>query len=104
MGTGQFLRVDGRGGRFLPGRSVPQTLRIRRGRSNRASGRPWAADTRWFVNHTDIPAITWGPGDSVQCGRYDEHIEIDEATVALSVLQDATRDTFGRVSHNFGSR
>ncbi|MEY7851140.1 M20 family metallopeptidase [Natrarchaeobius sp. A-rgal3] len=56
------------------------------------AGRPWAADTRWFVNHTDVPAITWGPGDSVQCGRYDEHIEIDEATVALGVLQDATRE------------
>lgn len=56
------------------------------------AGRPWAADTRWFVNHTDVPAITWGPGDSVQCGRYDEHIEIDEAAVGLGVLQDATRE------------
>ncbi len=56
------------------------------------AGRPWAADTRWFVNHTDIPAITWGPGDSVQCGRYDEHIEIKEATVGLTILQNATRE------------
>ncbi|GAB3328661.1 M20 family peptidase [Haloplanus rallus] len=62
------------------------------GVSTEPAGRPWAADTRWFINHTDVPAITWGPGDSAQCGRYDEHFDIDEAETGLEILQDAARE------------
>jgi succinyl-diaminopimelate desuccinylase len=62
------------------------------GVSMEPAGRPWAADTRWFINHTDVPAITWGPGDSVQCGRYDEHFDVDEAETGLEILQDAARE------------
>ncbi|MFC7256693.1 M20 family metallopeptidase [Haloplanus litoreus] len=62
------------------------------GVSTEPAGRPWAADTRWFINHTDVPAITWGPGDSALCGRYDEHFDIDEAETGLDILQRASRE------------
>lgn len=93
----EWERVSSYESTDAPDNSYP--AEVFRGYSNRVAdvptepaGRPWAADTRWFINHTDIPAITWGPGDSVQCGRYDEHIELEDAEVGLEILQRASRE------------
>jgi succinyl-diaminopimelate desuccinylase len=56
---------------------------------------PWAipagTDTRNFVNDAGIEAITWGPGALDQAHTVDEHVDLEEVTTGLEILEQSTR-------------
>ncbi|OIB58068.1 M20 family metallopeptidase [Natrialba sp. SSL1] len=56
---------------------------------------PWgiraSTDVREFINHADIPAITWGPGSLAQAHTVDEYVDLDEARDGLEILERAAR-------------
>ena len=57
---------------------------------------PWgieaATDARNFVNDADIPAVTWGPGDLDEAHTVDESIDLGDAALARTVLEDVVCD------------
>jgi len=59
-------------------------------------GDPWgieaATDMRNFVNDAGTPAVTWGPGNLDEAHTVDESIDLGDATVARTVLEDVVRE------------
>ncbi|ELY92416.1 acetylornithine deacetylase/succinyl-diaminopimelate desuccinylase [Natrialba hulunbeirensis JCM 10989] len=66
---------------------------------------PWgiraSTDVREFINHADIPAITWGPGSLAQAHTVDEYIDLDEARNGLEILERAARTILSTDSFEF---
>lgn len=61
------------------------------------AGADWSCDFRNLVNEGDMTdSIVWGPGDVSQAGTFDEHVDLDEAERALSVLTTAVDDLLDR--------
>lgn len=60
------------------------------------SPEPWgiraSTDVREFINHADVPAITWGPGSLAQAHTVDEYVDLDEAEEGREILARATRE------------
>jgi|AntRauTorcE11898_2_1112593.scaffolds.fasta_scaffold03871_3 succinyl-diaminopimelate desuccinylase len=59
------------------------------------SPEPWgiraSTDVRDFINHAEVPAITWGPGSLEQAHTVDEFVALDEANDGLEILERAAR-------------
>nr|WP_253184478.1 M20/M25/M40 family metallo-hydrolase [Natrialba sp. SSL1] len=70
-----------------------------------ASPDPWgiwaSTDVREFINHADIPAITWGPGSLAQAHTVDEYVDLDEARDGLEILERAAQTILSTDSSEF---
>ncbi|MCH7735707.1 MAG: M20/M25/M40 family metallo-hydrolase [Chloroflexi bacterium] len=66
---------------------------------------PWgiraSTDVRDFINHADIPAITWGSGSLAQAHTVDEYVDLDEAKDGLEILERAARTILSTDSSEF---
>ncbi|MXV63946.1 ArgE/DapE family deacylase [Natronorubrum sp. JWXQ-INN-674] len=70
-----------------------------------ASTEPWgiraSTDVREFINHADIPAITWGPGSLAQAHTVDEYVDLEEAKDGREILERAARTILSTDSSEF---
>ncbi|SEH65889.1 succinyl-diaminopimelate desuccinylase [Halopenitus malekzadehii] len=65
--------------------------------STEPAGAPWSCDFRNLVNEGGMTnSVVWGPGDVSQAGTFDEHVDLESATVGLNVLGRAVDDLLER--------
>ncbi|WP_224338130.1 M20 family metallopeptidase [Haloprofundus halobius] len=64
------------------------------------SPEPWgiraSTDVRDFINHADIPAITWGPGSLAQAHTVDEYVDLNDMKDGLEILKRTARTILSR--------